>query len=227
MEKIAERRLPFFKVLRGSDTFEWGPEQQEAFDALKECIQKLPTLASPQSDQPLILYVSAMHTTVSGALVQEREILKEDKTLSHQVLICFISETLSDSKKYYSKMEKICYDVVMSARKLQHYFEAHRVRVMMNQPLHDIFGNRDSLGRVGKLAMELLEHVIDFEKRSGAKSQVLADFIVDWTEPSSYTEGIVIDTPWQVYCDGAWGVFGAGAAAIIKSPTGIKLRYAT
>jgi hypothetical protein len=28
------------EVLRGSNTFEWGPEQQEAFDALKEYIQK-------------------------------------------------------------------------------------------------------------------------------------------------------------------------------------------
>jgi hypothetical protein len=58
------------EVLRGSDTFEWGPEQQEAFDALKEYIQKVPRVASPQSDQPLILYVSATHTVVSGALVQ-------------------------------------------------------------------------------------------------------------------------------------------------------------
>jgi hypothetical protein len=58
------------EVLRGSDTFEWGPEQQEAFNALKEYIQKVPTVASPQSDQPPILYVSATHTVVSGALVQ-------------------------------------------------------------------------------------------------------------------------------------------------------------
>jgi hypothetical protein len=35
MAKAAERSLPFFKALRGSGTFEWGPEQQEAFDALK------------------------------------------------------------------------------------------------------------------------------------------------------------------------------------------------
>jgi hypothetical protein len=55
--------------------------------------------------------------------------------------------------------------------------------------------------------MELSEHVIDFEKRSAIKSQVLVDFIADWTKPSSYTEGTVIDTPWKVYCDGAWGVF--------------------
>jgi hypothetical protein len=74
--------------------------------------------------------------------------------------------------------------------------------------------------------MELLEHVVDFEKRSAIKSQVLADFIVDWTEPSSYTEGIVIDTPWQVHCDAAWGTSGAGVAAILMSPSGIKLRYA-
>jgi ribonuclease HI len=37
----------------------------------------------------------------------------------------------------------------------------------------------------------------------------------------------VIDTPWQVHCDGAWeGVSGAGAAAILMPPSGIKLRYA-
>jgi hypothetical protein len=45
-------------------------------------------------------------------------------------------------------------------------------------------------------------------------------------EPSGYTEGTVVDTPWQVCCDGAWGVSGAGVAAILKSPLGIKLKYA-
>jgi hypothetical protein len=69
--------------------------------------------------------------------------------------------------------------------------------------LNDIFENRDSSGRIAKWAMELSEHVIDFEKRNAIKSQVLVDFIADWTEPSSYTEGTVINTPWQVYCDGA------------------------
>jgi hypothetical protein len=127
-------------------------------------------LASPQLGQPLILYVSATHTVVSGPIVQEREISKEDKKISHQVPIYFVSEALADSKKYYSEMEKICYAVVISARKLQHYFEANRVRVLMNQLLKDIFKNHDSSGRIGKWAMELPEHVIDFEKRSAIKS---------------------------------------------------------
>jgi hypothetical protein len=73
--------------------------------------------------------------------------------------------------------------------------------------------------------MKLSEHVVDFEKRSAIKSQVLADFIIDWTEPSTYTEGIVIDTPWQLHYDGAWGTSRAGATAILMLSLGIKLRY--
>jgi hypothetical protein len=122
MTKLAERSLPFFVVLKGSRSFQWGLEQQATFDALKDHLQKLPTLASPQLDQPLILYVSATHRVVSGAIVQEREICKEGRKLSQQVPIYFISEALAGSKKYYSKIEKICYAVVMSARKLRHYF---------------------------------------------------------------------------------------------------------
>jgi ribonuclease HI len=73
--------------------------------------------------------------------------------------------------------------------------------------------------------MELSEHVVDFEKRSAIKSQILADFITEWTKPSSYTECKVLESPWLIYCDGAWGSAGAGVAAILISPSGIKLRY--
>jgi hypothetical protein len=135
----------------------------------------LPTLTCLQPDEPLILHVSATHTAGSGALVQEREISKEGRKLSQQVPIYFVSEALTSSKKYYSKMEKICYVVVISARKLRHYFESHKVRVLTYQPLNDFFRNRDSSRKIRKWAMELLEHVVDFEKRSAIKSQVLAD----------------------------------------------------
>jgi hypothetical protein len=142
-----------------------------------------------QPDQPLILYVSISHTIVSGALLQEKETTKNDKKVSHQVPIYFVSKALASSRKYYSEMEKICYAIVMSNQKLCHYFEAHRVRVLNNQPVNDFFGNMDSSGRIGKWAMELSEQVIDFKKRSDIKLQVIADFITDWTEPASYTEG--------------------------------------
>ena len=44
-----------------------------------------------------------------------------------------------------------------------------------------MFENREASGRIGKWAMQLAEHTIDFVSRSAIKSQVLADFIADWT----------------------------------------------
>jgi hypothetical protein len=81
--------------------------------------------------------------------------------------------------------------------------QSHRDRVLTNHPLNDIFSNSDSSSRIEKWAMVLSEHVIDFKKRSAIKSQVLADFITDWMEPASYIEVPVIESTWQVYCDGA------------------------
>jgi hypothetical protein len=137
----------------------------------------------------------------------------------------FISEVLTGSKRFYSEVEKICYAVVMSARKLWHYFEAHTIKVLTTQPLNDIFSNRDSSERISKWATELSEHVVDFEKRSTIKSQILADFVAEWTEPGSAIEGALPESPWLVYCDRAWGAIGARPAAILTSPSGIKLRY--
>jgi hypothetical protein len=108
-------------------------------------------------------------------------------------------EVVTGSKKFYSEMEKICYVVVMSSQKLRYYFEAHTIKVLTNQPLNDIFSNRDSSRRIKKWAMELSEYVVDFEKRSAIKSQLLADFVVEWTEPRSTTEDEVPKTPWVVY----------------------------
>jgi hypothetical protein len=51
--------------------------------------------------------------------------------------------------------------------------------------------------------MELPEHVVDFEKRSAIKSQILADFVVEWMKLSSETEGAMPESPWLVYCDRA------------------------
>jgi ribonuclease HI len=140
--------------------------------------------------------------------------------------VYFVLEVLTGSKKYYSEMEKICYAVIMSAKKLWHYFKAHTIKILTNQSLNNIFSNRDSFDRISKWAMELSEYVVDFEKRSAIKSQILADFVVEWTEPGSLTKGVVPKASCLVYYDRAWGTIGVGAAAILISPSGIKLRYA-
>jgi hypothetical protein len=193
--KLAEHSLPFFAILRGSAKVDWGADYQKAFNDLKSYLEHLLTLSSPEQGQPLILYVAGTHSAVRGALVIEKETTHNDKIVKQQFLVYFMSKVLTGSKRFYSKVEKICYAVIMSAHKLQHYFKAHTIRVLTNQPLNDIFGNRESSRRISNWAMELSDHIVEFEKHSAIKSQILANFVVEWTVPGSMIEGIVPKSP--------------------------------
>jgi ribonuclease HI len=66
---------------------------------------------------------------------------------------------------------------------------------------------------------------VDFERRSAIKSQVLADFFVDWTSPTQNLDE-EIPTPWVVLFDGAWCHKGVGISAVVTSPAGVVIRYA-
>jgi hypothetical protein len=170
----------------------------------------------------LLLYVSVAETTVSTVLVQEQEINHS----KYQVLVYYVLEALSGSKIYYFEIEKIAYIVLTVSRKLKHYFHAHKIRVLTNYPLKEVLQSCRTTGRLGKWAAELSQHFIDFEKRTSIKSQVLADFIADWTPSQSSSEDKK-QPEWTIYCDGAWGFVGARAAAIIILPLGIKMKYTT
>ena len=76
-------------------------------------------------------------------------------------------------------MEKMAYAVVMAARKLHHYFQSFKIKVLTSFSLQDMFENREALGRIGKWATLLASHIIDFVPRSAIKSQVLANFVAD------------------------------------------------
>jgi hypothetical protein len=81
-----------------------GAEQQKAFNDLKQYLQQLPMLSSPEQGQPLILYVSTTHSVVSGALVVEKEVAWSGAAAKQQYPVYFISEVLARSKKYYSEV---------------------------------------------------------------------------------------------------------------------------
>jgi ribonuclease HI len=140
--------------------------------------------------------------------------------------VYFASEALSGSMLFYSELEKIAYAVIMVARKLRNYFDGHRIRVITNQPLNDLFVNREASTRIIKWGAELSEYIVYFERRSAIKSQVLADFVVCWTSPTQNLDE-EIPTPWIVQCDGAWCHKGVGISAVVTSPAGVVIKYAT
>jgi hypothetical protein len=222
ISRSAERNLPFFEILKSAKVFQWGPAQQKGFEELKQYLIDLTTLTPPAPGAPLLLYVAASHSAVSATLVQEML----DGQAKKQTLVYFVSEVLSPSKKNYTELEKVLYAVLMASRKLRHYFQAYHIIVPSSQPLKDIMRNKEATGRIGKWVAELNEFTIDYVHRPSIQSEALADFIADWT-PGAQEEEINKDTEaWTVFCDGSWGTFGAGAAAVLVSPSKVRTCYA-
>ena len=137
----------------------------------------------------------------------------------------YISEALSWSKLNYSEIEKIAYAVLISTRKLKHYFQDHEIIVPMSQLLAEIPKNKKVSGRLGKWAAEISQFDISYVPRTAIKSQALADFMADWT-PSDKRNDVQPTQVWISYTDGAWGQHGAAAAAILMSLAGVKMKYA-
>jgi hypothetical protein len=94
ISRLDVRGLPFFKVLKKQDKFQWTKEAQKAFEELKRYLTTPPTLMAPEPHEVLQLYISAMNNVVSTAIVVEREESGNTQKVQHPVY--FISEVLSD-----------------------------------------------------------------------------------------------------------------------------------
>nr|AAM08548.1 Putative retroelement [Oryza sativa Japonica Group] len=180
VSRLGERRMPFFKLLKKTDNFQWGPEVQKAFEDLKKLLTTPPVLTSPHPQEPLLLYVSATSQVVSTVLVVERE--EDGHVEKVQRPIYFVSKVLADSKTRYPQVQKLVYGVLITVRKLSHYFQGHSVTVVTSFLLGDILHNREANGRIAKWALELMSLDLSFKPRISIKSQALADFIAEWTE---------------------------------------------
>lgn len=57
--------------------------------------------------------------------------------------------------------------------------------MVTSAPLGEVVHNKDVYGRITKWTIELLGFEIDYVPRMAIKSQVLADFMAEWTEVQS------------------------------------------
>jgi hypothetical protein len=116
-------------------------------------------------------------------------------------------------------MHKLIYAILVASRKLCHCFQAHRVVVVTCFPLRAILHNSNATGNIAKWATELAEFQLDFQPRHAVKSQVLADFIMEWTPSPSALGGPDTDsdpTPAKpralVFTEPHWTLFFDGSA---------------
>ena len=93
-----------------------------------------------------------------------------------------------DAEKRYPATEKLVLAFIISARKLQPYFQAHTIAVVTNLPLRQILQKLDMSRRLLRWSLKLSEFNIIFKPRLAIKAQAIADFNAKFANDSGGEE---------------------------------------
>jgi hypothetical protein len=105
ISRLGERELPFFKLLKLHDKFQWTEEANQALQDLKHHLQSPPILTAPQLGKNLLLFITATTHVVSTAIMVERH--EEGHAFGVQRPVYIISEVLSESKVCYPTIQMV------------------------------------------------------------------------------------------------------------------------
>ena len=98
----------------------------------------------------------------------------------------------------------MAYALVLAARRLRPYFQAHTIQVLTNLPMRSILHRPSTSGRLTKWLIELSEFDVIYRPRPAIKAQALADFIVETSFREPIRELINPEQPlWTLHIDGA------------------------
>ncbi|KAI5327243.1 hypothetical protein L3X38_026639 [Prunus dulcis] len=231
--KATDRCAPFFKALKGTKrNITWTAECETAFSELKEYMGRALLLSTPEHGDILVVYLSISASAVSSVLIRSKD------NAEHPVH--YVSKALQDAEVRYPDIEKFAFALVVSARCLRPYFQAHTIHVLTNQPLRQVLQKPETSGRLVKWAIELGEFDIHYKPRPAMKGQAI-------TEPQASAATQLITEPnpspsqdptptkntldltqplWTLFVDGSSNAQGCGAGLVLVSLDKVALEYA-
>ena len=111
IEPESEHKAPLTKLLHKKQAWEWGPEQQKAFEALKVALCSAPVLARPDFSRPFKIQCDASNVALVSVLTQENEAGEEHP-------IVYLSRRLGKHEQNYTVSEKKLLAILWSIEKL-------------------------------------------------------------------------------------------------------------
>ncbi|CAB0029779.1 unnamed protein product [Trichogramma brassicae] len=157
----SEIKAPLTKLLKKTEEWKWGEEQQTAFERLKSALTSAPVLARPDFSKPFKVQCDASGVAVGAVLTQEQQ--------DGEHPIVYASRSLTGAERNYSTTEKECLAVLWSIRKFRPYIEGYRFVVITDHSALKWLRNlKDPTGRLARWALEMQQWDFVIEHRKGA-----------------------------------------------------------
>ena len=146
---------PLYQLLKRDVPYDFGPEQQTAFNQLKQEMANAHTLAYFRRNAPTKVIADASPVGLGAVLVQEQD--------GKEVVVCYASKSLSNCEKRYSQTEKEALGLVWACEKFHPYIYGCRFSLITDhKPLAVIYGPRSKpSARIERWVLRLQPY--DFE----------------------------------------------------------------
>ena len=114
IKKFAHIADPLTSLMRNDVKWQWGKEQNEAFEILKSRLISAPILQCPDFDKEFIVQMDASLTSLGAVLCQ-----LDDEKKEHP--IAYASRSMSKTERNYGMPEKECLAVMWATKKFRPY----------------------------------------------------------------------------------------------------------
>lgn len=171
---------PLNHLLSKKNKFDWGEEQQAAFEQIKLKMTEAPIIACPDYSRPFYLQTDASNVGLGAVLFQREG--------DNEHVIAYRSRKLKPAEKNYTTTAKECLAGVWGIEKNIEYLEGIPFTVITDHlALKWIFKLPNPSGRLGRWVLELRNHDFEIEYRKG-KLNVVPDALSREPLPDAPTE---------------------------------------
>ena len=106
LQDLQKILIPIYELTRKKTKFVWGPEQQKAFETIKDLVTQPPVLVMPNTTDPFVLFSDTSIEACGAALYQvQKGVMK---------LVAFNSKKLIEAARRYSITELELYGLLLN-----------------------------------------------------------------------------------------------------------------
>ncbi|KAL0821690.1 hypothetical protein ABMA28_005122 [Loxostege sticticalis] len=163
----AEVARPLTILLKKDSSWRWTPEQQSAFEQLRQLLVSAPILRQADETQPYKLRTDSSGYCLGAVLMQGEG--PDERPIE------YASRLLTAAERNYTTTEREALAVVWAVTKFRGYIEGSEVIVVSDhQPLRWLMSVKSPSGRLARWALTLQEYNLRIDHVPG-KANVVAD----------------------------------------------------